>query len=206
MVTIQCAIFDFGGVITKPQPEQYVDRMSRLLGVEKDGFVREYRENRHDYDRGTVDGRGYWRRIASAFDREIGDETIDALIEYDVKSWTIINQDMKKYIRTLHRNGLKTAILSNINFDTIRHLEAHQKWIARLDHRIFSCELNMIKPEKAIYERCLSEVGCAPEECLFVDDLDANVQAANALGIHAILFENSREMMGEIGLNYRFEA
>jgi putative hydrolase of the HAD superfamily len=206
MVTIHCAIFDLGGVITKPQAEQYVDRMVRLLGIEKDGFAREYRKNRPDYDRGTVDGRGYWRRIASAFDREIRDETVDALIEYDVKSWTVINQDMKRYIRQLQRNGVKTAVLSNINFDTIRHLEAHQKWISRLGHKIFSCELHMMKPEKAIYEKCLSEVGCAPEECLFIDDLRANVQAADALGIHTILFKDSGKMMDEIGSNYRFEA
>jgi len=36
--------------------------------------------------------------------------------------------------------------------------------------------------------------------------LDANVQAADALGIHTILFDDSGRMMDEIGSNYRFEA
>jgi len=206
MITIHCAIFDFGGVITRPQAESSVERMRKLIGVEKSRFMEEYSKNRHDYDRGTVDGPGYWKRIATAFGKSIDEATIDRLIQYDVRGWTIINQNMKQYIRALHRNEVKVAILSNINFDTIRHLETHQKWIMRLGHRIFSCELKMIKPEPAIYEKCLSEVDCTPEECLFVDDLSANVRAAAALGLNTVLFENSEKMMREIESKYRFQA
>lgn len=206
MITIHCAIFDFGGVITNPQAASSVERMSKFIGVEKSRFMEEYSKNRHDYDRGTIDGRGYWKRIAAALDRKVEDETIDRLIQYDVQGWTVINQGMKRYISALRRGRLKIAILSNINFDTIGHLEAHQKWIMQLEYRIFSCELKMIKPEHAIYEECLSEVGCAPEECLFVDDLPTNVKAASELGIHTILFKNSEKMMDEIESKYRFEA
>ena len=47
----------------------------------------------------------------------------------------------------------------------------------------------MIKPDEGIYLHLLSKYGLSPDECLFFDDVQANVDAAGRLGIRAVLFD-----------------
>ncbi|MGG5259781.1 HAD family hydrolase [Phycicoccus avicenniae] len=59
----------------------------------------------------------------------------------------------------------------------------------RFDDVFYSCELGVAKPEPAYYERVVGVLGVAPEEVGFVDDSPANVDAARALGIRAVLHD-----------------
>lgn len=51
----------------------------------------------------------------------------------------------------------------------------------------YSYEMGLRKPSKEIYDTMVAEIGCEPEEVVFVDDNEANVVSANAMGIKAIL-------------------
>jgi putative hydrolase of the HAD superfamily len=46
-----------------------------------------------------------------------------------------------------------------------------------------SFELGVMKPERAFFERALEKLGLVAEECLFIDDLEANVSSASNCGI-----------------------
>jgi HAD superfamily hydrolase (TIGR01509 family) len=56
------------------------------------------------------------------------------------------------------------------------------------------------KPEREIYEITLERLGggYAPSECLFVDDVEVNVEAARALGMSAVHFVDNEQAIGEI--------
>jgi FMN phosphatase YigB (HAD superfamily) len=56
----------------------------------------------------------------------------------------------------------------------------------------------LIKPDKAIYERCLEGLQVTPSEALFVDDKEINVQAARALGITSIQFQSVGQLRDEL--------
>jgi putative hydrolase of the HAD superfamily len=59
--------------------------------------------------------------------------------------------------------------------------------------------VGMRKPEREIYELTLSRLpGVAPEECLFVDDVEVNCDAARALGIRTVRFESNERSIPEI--------
>ena len=60
------------------------------------------------------------------------------------------------------------------------------------DAIIDSSVVHVLKPEKAIYELAQERAGCAPEEILFTDDSRANLMAAEKLGWHVMLFDDSR--------------
>jgi len=53
-----------------------------------------------------------------------------------------------------------------------------------------SAELNLLKPEKEIYDRFCQIYGLNPIECLFIDDQEENVTAAIKAGWHAVRFLN----------------
>ena len=55
---------------------------------------------------------------------------------------------------------------------------------------LFSCEVNLVKPEAAIYKKLLSLLGLEYGELVFFDDNVENVKSARALGIEAFLWEN----------------
>jgi HAD superfamily hydrolase (TIGR01509 family) len=49
----------------------------------------------------------------------------------------------------------------------------------------------MMKPEPQIYLHLLERFGLRAQESVFVDDLQVNVDAAKAVGLHAICFEDA---------------
>ena len=68
---------------------------------------------------------------------------------------------------------------------------------------VVSGEEKLLKPDPAIYYLALRRFGLKPEEALFVDDREINVEGAEAVGMHAHLFttaENLRERLRAEGL------
>ncbi|MEI8286362.1 MAG: HAD-IA family hydrolase [Actinomycetes bacterium] len=49
-----------------------------------------------------------------------------------------------------------------------------------------SHEVGMLKPNPAIYHLTMESIGATPSRTAFLDDLEANVHAANAIGMHGI--------------------
>jgi HAD superfamily hydrolase (TIGR01509 family) len=58
----------------------------------------------------------------------------------------------------------------------------------------------MRKPDPAIYELTVDRLGdgIAPSECLFVDDVEVNIEAARALGMTAVHFRDNEQAIPEI--------
>lgn len=65
---------------------------------------------------------------------------------------------------------------------------------------IVSGDEHLIKPDPAIYHLALDRFELEPGQAVFVDDNAANIDAANALGIHGVLFTDAaafrRELVG----------
>ena len=57
----------------------------------------------------------------------------------------------------------------------------------------------MRKPDPAIYELTLERLGGgAPSDCVFLDDLDVNCEAARELGMTAVRFESNDQALAEL--------
>lgn len=63
--------------------------------------------------------------------------------------------------------------------------------VGRFDEIVASCHLGARKPDVAFYERLLERLDCRPDEVLFVDDREVNVEAAGAVGIPSHRFEDA---------------
>ena len=66
------------------------------------------------------------------------------------------------------------------------------------DGGVFSCYVQLIKPDPEIYRTLLEKYGLQAEECLFIDDREDNVVAARELGMQAIRFENYAQAREEL--------
>ena len=56
----------------------------------------------------------------------------------------------------------------------------------------------MVKPEPGIYRLLLERYDLKPEECVFLDDTEKNLEAAEAFGIYTIHFKNKEQAEEEL--------
>lgn len=91
---------------------------------------------------------------------------------------------MYELIRGLRGKGLRTALLSN-SWGTSGY--AREDFPELFDAVVISAEVGMRKPEPRIFHHTAKELGVPPEACVFIDDAEANVDAAvgcGMIGIH----------------------
>ena len=94
------------------------------------------------------------------------------------------NLDLVRDLRGSH----KLAILSNADRSLRGRLEGGLGIHHLFDAIVCSAEVGMAKPEPAIYTLAAERLGLEARECVFVDDLDTNVEAARQVGMQAVRF------------------
>ena len=67
-----------------------------------------------------------------------------------------------------------------------------------LDGWVFSHEAGLMKPDRKIYEAALRKFELVAEACVFVDDIVANVEAAEALGMRGIHHRDAKQTQEEL--------
>lgn len=92
--------------------------------------------------------------------------------------------------------GLRTGLLSNSwgVSDYPRHLFGDL-----FDAVVISAEVGMRKPEERIFRHAAALIGLDPAACVFVDDIEANVAAAEAAGMTAVLHRAPEETVARLG-------
>jgi len=58
-------------------------------------------------------------------------------------------------------------------------------------HVYISADMQMIKPDTQIYRKLCEQEKISPQECIFIDDQACNVEAARAVGMHVVHFDQS---------------
>jgi epoxide hydrolase-like predicted phosphatase len=181
-------ISDFGGVLTTPLGNSFAASAERH--GEHPLFVLE---------RGELTEPEFIRRLEEELGggRTLGGMT-DTYFEHLDR-----NPEMIDLMADLRGRGLRTALLTN----NVREWE--QRWRSMLPEldEIFevvvdSAFVGMRKPEHDIYHLTIERLGggLRPEDCVFVDDITLNCDAAREVGMTAVLFETTEQARAEIEL------
>lgn len=88
----------------------------------------------------------------------------------------------------LKNAGLGVYGLSNFPAEKFQLCANKYEFAKHFDGLIVSAEVGEIKPFKPIYEILLSKYNLKPEECVFLDDRQENLDTARELGFKTILF------------------
>lgn len=97
------------------------------------------------------------------------------------------------WIESCKEKGYKVYYLSNYSHFNMSTAPEVIDFLPHMDGGIFSCDVQLLKPDKAIYELLCSKYELQPEECIFIDDRKENVEAARDFGMHAIQFTSYEE-------------
>jgi putative hydrolase of the HAD superfamily len=198
---IDAVVFDFGGVLTLPPLNHHLETLRTLCGLDPSTFDLEYKRQRDDYDRGTIDSREYWSRVMDCGETPVDAEKLRCLLEEDVAGWTRINEPVLNWARQLQEAGMRTGILSNMPRDVLERFAARFRWLDRFEVRIFSCDFGANKPEAEIYQACLDALDLEARRVLFLDDIPANVRGAERVGLKAVLFRDFEDALRQIAGN-----
>lgn len=195
---LRAVIFDYGKVLSRTQAGSDVAAMARVAGLRQEMFEELYWEFRTPYDRAEMDRGVYWRLIGGS----LPDQKINRLAQLDNESWSRENRIMSAWAKAVRAAGWRTALLSNMPIDLKLHLEANGVWLPEFDHASYSCDVRVSKPGAAIYEDCLSGLGVSPEQALFLDDREENVEAARKLGLHAAVFTRAEAVVPALAAKF----
>jgi epoxide hydrolase-like predicted phosphatase len=101
-------------------------------------------------------------------------------------------------VEQARRSGVRVAVLSNSwgtgSYDPYADYDLDRLF----DAVVISDRVGLRKPGAEIYELAASKIGQPPGECLFVDDTEANLPPAAALGMGTLLFTGADHEVAEI--------
>ena len=200
---MRAVIFDYGMVLTGQPSAEAHDAMLRISGLPHEEFEKIYWADRHAYDEGKLTGLQFWQNMVRDAKLDLEAAAIDELNLWDARMWTVQNPAMIAWQRQLKERDILTAILSNMGDTVLANIEREFDWLESFDVLVWSYQHLMAKPDPAIYKLTLDRLGTLPEETLFIDDKQPNIDAARALGLIGILFttvDRLREQIVELGL------
>ena len=102
------------------------------------------------------------------------------------------------WIKELKEKGYRVYYLSNFSDKAYTECADALEFIPYTDGGILSYRERMVKPDPKIYQCLLERYGLKAEECVFLDDLEVNVEAARAEGFAGIVFENKEQAEREL--------
>jgi putative hydrolase of the HAD superfamily len=195
---LRAVIFDYGMVLCRKPSVGEIDRIAQLFDVDHTTFWQLYEQNRDAYDKNDIGGKEYWGRFARDAKTRLDDDMLEQLLRWDIEIWSNLEEPLLSWTRSLRVAGFQTALLSNLHLRFSAHIRSSAEWLQLFDHLIFSSEVRLIKPDPAIFVKCLQALRVKPEQSLFVDDRDANVETAIALGICAIKYESVPQLASSL--------
>ena len=149
-----------------------------------------------DFDRGTWSTEELIRRfVANAPEYKAEIETVFQNMDQIV---TLYDYSMN-WIRQLKADGYKVYILSNIpELVHLDNLDDKLRFLKEVDGAVLSYQERLLKPERRIYEVLCERYGIVPEQAVFFDDKQENVDAAREFGLNAICFKGYEQGIEEL--------
>lgn len=185
---IKNIIFDVGNVLVEYDPDGLMRRLGfdeeTLQAVNQAVFQNELW---NESDRGVLSPEELLEAFIAnnpVYEKEIR-QVIDAVGDtISLMPYTV------EWVKGLKERGYHLYILSNYAEYTYEKTSHKMEFLPYMDGVVFSYRCKLIKPEKEIYEYICKTYELKPEESVFLDDREDNVEAARNMGMNGIVFEN----------------
>lgn len=192
---LDAVIFDLGGVMTEPLfrnrhdvDPAYLDLVAFFLSEFRDHYhLTTGAHDLHLLEMGRISDDEFFDRMCVRY-AEAGNDPIDPRVAQTVifGRGMVASSAMADAVRQVRAAGYKTALLTNIS------RAGEQLWRELFpaddlfDVVVDSSRVGMRKPDPSIYQLTCARLGVSPSRCLFIDDLECNVDAAASLGMRVI--------------------
>lgn len=193
MAKIKHLIFDMGNVLMRYDPE--VPLQEFVKSDEARDLIRKELFGGPEWveaDRGMISPEAMYESVAKRIPTQYHEELKKCVYE-----WNICMKPLEgsvKLCEDARKWGYQTYILSNAAQSFYDYFPRFSS-LDEFDGAVVSSDVHLIKPDVRIYEYLLEKYQLNPQECLFLDDREDNVEGARKAGMQAILFTEDYESL-----------
>ena len=194
---IKTIFFDIGGVLIDIHPERTYQYLSDSADVEVSMVKESFPWDAHDqYERGIMNNEDWFITYKESLPQPCCLKRSDFW-----NAWKLLLGEEKNTVNILEALNKQYSIwlLSNTNPKHIQdEIEKRYLFPSLVNGAVYSFDVGVRKPEKEIYEIAMQRANANPQDCLFIDDLLENIQAAKQIGIEGIHFISSEQLKQEL--------
>ncbi len=189
---IRTIFFDYDGVLTTDKSGSLTTfrYLSQACGIAASRISAAFGPYAEDLFTGRVSHAEIWHPACQALG-----EILDIRLLAGAFDSTPMNPGMfslAQRLKTSHAMG----IITDNNKERMDHLRKHQGLNALFNPIVVSAEFGSGKHGQEIFLHALSLAGVAPDECVFIDNSEANLGVARAVGMHAIFHDDEKNDLG----------
>jgi putative hydrolase of the HAD superfamily len=195
-MTIKTIFWDIGGVLERTEDHSPRETLAAKLGCSTRGLSHLIFGHSDQYriQLGQISWEEHYDNIANAL--EIPKDSVEDVLA-DFFAHDRLDRELVEYIRTLKQDHT-IAVISN--YTNILRGKINELWQIGdvFDELIISAEVGIMKPNPGIFQIALERTASRPEEAVFIDDFIENVEGAQNIGMHAILFETPNQTIHDL--------
>ena len=194
-MSFKAVFFDLGGVVIRTEYQAPRERLAERLHLTYEDVYKIVFESEtsRKASLGTVSEAEHWEAVT----RKLGRPASEAeSIRDEFFAGDVIDRSLVSFIRTLRPRYI-TGVISNA-WPDLRAYIVENKFDDAFYNMIISAEVGVMKPQPKIYQLALEQAKVRADEAVFIDDMPANIEAANALGMRGILFRDPHKTLIEL--------
>ena len=189
---IDTIVFDIGNVLITFDPLGYLRESFNdedMLNLVCNAIFRS--KEWLELDRGTLDEEAFGEIISHRIPEH------KRHVTKVMEGWEEILNPIESSIALLpglKEKGYKLYLLSNFHKKAFKKVYEKYEFFQYFDGRLISSDYQLLKPEKAIYQKLIELYNLNPSTTLFIDDAKENIEVAKKLGFQTIHFKEAQQI------------
>ena len=195
-MAIEAILFDIGGVLEVTPRTGWPERWSTMLGLSTDELIARLEPGFQAGSTGAMTLPQVEQANAAALGLDAS--ALERLMD---ELWSeylgTLNRELAHYFAAL-RPRYRTGILSN-SFVGARERERERYGFEEMcDVIVYSHEEGLLKPDPRSYLLACERLNTSPTRCVLLDDVEANVEGARAVGMQAVAFADNAQAIRDL--------
>lgn len=194
--TIRHVIFDLGQVFITVDLNTFAKNFSEEFSVDPAELMHDDFNGVHkDFMVGRITGEDFHRLTCERFNHFVPFDKFrqiwESMLIAEVPGTAAI-------VEKLEEQEYSIALLSNTDPWHYEYSLNHIPILKRIDKNFLSYDLKMKKPDVEIFQTTARKLKANPDECLFIDDLQPNIDGAKSANLNAIQFINAEQLRRDL--------
>lgn len=185
---IKAVIFDLGNVLIEwPNNSPIYNYIADRFGLEFEDARKRIKALVEHVKIGKMSEKEFWTKFFNSYKKPLPKDWKD-LWQKKFRECSKLNEEAMSVVKKLKANRYKLVTITNT-------VPSHYDWVEKMgwhdpfDIVIASCKVGVAKPDLGIFKLALKELGLKGSDCVFIDNMEEHVEAANHLGIRTILYK-----------------